>query len=50
MQEIIDTYLDADGKVTTDPKKAVEMRRIVREDGRLVKSAVYYNDRFAKKE
>jgi hypothetical protein len=44
-REVIDTYLDRNGEVTTDPKQGVEMRRVEMENGQVVKTAVYYNER-----
>jgi len=40
---IVDTFLDANGRVVTDPKQAVEMRRVeFDEKGNVTKTSVWY--------
>jgi hypothetical protein len=49
-QETVDTYLDKNGNVVPNAKLAVEMRRVVIEDGVIVKHATYYTERYKPEE
>lgn len=42
MRETVDTFLDADGNVVTNPKLAREMRRVILEDGQMVENSIWF--------
>jgi hypothetical protein len=44
MTKNVDTFLDTEGRVVTDPKRAVEMRRVVIDEssGQVVETSVWY--------
>ena len=44
MTKNVDTFLDAEGHVVTDPRRAVEMRRVVIDEssGQVVETSVWY--------